>query len=92
MDKVDSGKQSYIETKINKLESEILKYSQTLKTYNRLDKAVSIPLATCSLTNIIYTAGAHGTAAIKIGAVACIHLGSLALINSVVIVALTLLS
>ncbi|CAC5364236.1 unnamed protein product [Mytilus coruscus] len=54
----------------------------SLLTYNKLDKVLSVALGTCSVLNVICTTSALSTAATGIGAIACIPLSSLAVINS----------
>ena len=70
----------------------MLKYTNILKPYNRLDHVLSIALGTCSVLNVICTTCALSTAATGIGAIACIPLSSLAVINSLGMIGLTVLS
>ncbi|CAC5364673.1 unnamed protein product [Mytilus coruscus] len=86
MDDVYSNRQTYREDKIRSveylLEVEILKYTNILKRFNGLDRIISIALGTCSVLNVICTTSGLSTAATGIGAITCIPLSSLAVINS----------
>ena len=96
MDSIDSGKQSYREARIESIErelkSEMHKYARLSRIYKRMDKAISFALGTCAVLNVVCTTGTLSTAATGIGAVACIPLSSLAIVNSIAMVVLTVLS
>ena len=95
-DELDARKDEYRLAKIEdierELDSEVQKYGRTLKIYKRIGKVVSVTLGICSTLNIIYTTGTISTAATGIGAIACIPLSSLTVINSIGLLVLTILS
>lgn len=96
MDEIDSEKQAYREAKIEaaeqKLYSEMHKYDRLSRTYKLVNKEMSFVQGICSIVNFICTTGTFSAVATGIGAVACIPLSSLAVLNSVGMVVLAVLT